>query len=166
MSGENVTPMISAASMQEACEAVMATMTFKDAAAAIDFYTEVFGFKEGFRITDESGRIANCPLSFEGKLFCIQSEYPEIGKLSAETLGGSPVSLTIRVKDARELLTKALAAGCEEVLPLTESFWGELTTTVRDPFGYHVTIAQSVEAVSSQEIIERSKHVFGKAVAA
>ncbi|MFZ5638817.1 MAG: VOC family protein [Pseudomonadota bacterium] len=167
MSSENVTRTTSALAEQAACaDPALTTMTFKDAPAAIDFYTKVLGFEEGFRVADETGRIANCALSFEGRLFCIQSEYPEIGMLSAETLGGSPVTLTIRVKDARDLLRKALAAGCKEILPLKESFWGELTTTIRDPFGYNVTIAQTVEVLSAAEIIERSKRVFARANAA
>ena len=63
-------------------------------------------------------------------------ENPAQSFKSAETLGGSPISLYIYVADADVAFKKAVAAGCTTVMPMTDMFWGDRSGHVKDPFGY------------------------------
>lgn len=139
------------------CEALMAALTVSQPEEAIDFYSRVLGAEEVFRIDDTDGRVAHAAMRVGESVFFISSEYPEIGKVSAETLGGTNVSLTINVPDAEKALEKALSAGCKKLVPLQKQFWGVLNATVVDPFGNHLVLSQTLEVLSSDEIVDRAR---------
>ena len=134
-------------------------VTVKDADKAIEFYKNVLGAEELFRVTDPDGRIPHCGLRMGDTIFSINSEFIEAGKLSAETLGGSPVALNIRVADANMAFKAAIVAGSTKVSAPTETYWGDLTATVKDPFGNLLSFSQNLEALTSEEIIKRAREV-------
>ena len=49
----------------------------KDAARAIAFYSEAFGAREKFRLTEPSGRIGHAELDFNGYTLMLADEFPE-----------------------------------------------------------------------------------------
>jgi PhnB protein len=51
----------------------------RNAAAAIEFYTRVFGARELFRLTEPGGRIGHAELSLGGITLMLADEYPEYG---------------------------------------------------------------------------------------
>src|SRR5260370_17086259 len=73
-------------------------MTFKDAAKAIEFYQRAFGARETFRF-EAGGHIAHAEIAIGDSILMLAEEWPEGARFSAETLGNSPIWLSIRVED-------------------------------------------------------------------
>jgi PhnB protein len=148
------------------CADVAVALTVSNADDAIEFYKRVLGAEELFRVEDPEGRIAHSALRLGTSIFGINSEYPELGRLSAERLGGTPVTLTIQVPDANQVYKTAVRAGCTKVSEPTETFWGDLMASVKDPYGNVLRFAQHLEVLSPAEIVERSRTFFARAKAA
>ena len=79
---------------------------------------------------------------------------------SAETLGGSPVSLHLYVEDVDAAFQRALDAGCEVAAPLMDAFWGDRFGKVKDPFGLQWSLATHKEDLSPEEISKRGAEWF------
>ena len=71
---------------------------------------------------------------------------------SAETLGNSPISLYVYVKDVDAAFKKAVAAGGTEKMPVEDMFWGDRIGALTDPFGYTWMLATHVADLSPEEI--------------
>lgn len=141
-----------------ACEKqVLAKLTVNDAAEAIQFYVDAFDATELFSVKDESQRVGHAVLTIGDAMVLINSEYPDLGMLSATTLGGCSVSISLRVNSAATSLETALNAGCKQLTELEKSIWGDINCTVVDPFGQIWVIAQNVEQVSAEQILERAE---------
>jgi PhnB protein len=109
----------------------------KDAARAIDFYKQAFGALEISRITDDDGRIGHAELLIGGAKVFISDEYPEIGVLSPETVGGSPVMVVLEVENVDALFNQAVTAGASVDRPVMDRFDGALRNgKLIDPFGH------------------------------
>src|SRR6185295_15836091 len=66
-------------------------ITYRDAAAAIDFYKLAFGATELMRLSEPSGKVGHAELQIGEVILMLADEYPDYGMVSAETLGGSPI---------------------------------------------------------------------------
>ena len=51
----------------------------RDAAAAVDFYKQVFGVEERLRLVEPGGRIGHVELAFGEHILMIADEFPELG---------------------------------------------------------------------------------------
>ncbi|MGA2675164.1 MAG: VOC family protein, partial [Terracidiphilus sp.] len=80
--------------------------------------------------------------------------------LTPETLGGSPVTFHLVVKDADAVWAKALAAGAVVTMPLADQFWGDRYGQLRDPFGHNWSIGQPIVKRTHAEIEEAAKTAF------
>lgn len=135
----------------------------KDAASAIAFYAQAFGATETMRLTDPDGGIMNAAFTIGGAPFMISDEFPEMGALSPQSLGGSSVTMNLAVADADALIAQAVAAGAKLVSPATDQFYGYRDGRIEDPFGYTWLIGTRVEEVSPEEMQARATALFGGA---
>ena len=71
---------------------------------------------------------------------------------SAETMGGSPISLYVYVPDVDGAFEQAVKAGGAAVMPVTDMFWGDRCGVLKDPFGYSWMIATHKRDLSEEEI--------------
>src|ERR1700727_128416 len=71
-------------------------LTFKDTAKAIEFYKRALGAKEIMRF-ETGGKIPHADILIGDSSILLSDEWPEGGRLSAETLGFSPVQLSLNV---------------------------------------------------------------------
>lgn len=129
-------------------------LSFKDAARAIEFYKDAFGARETFRF-EAGGQIAQAELAIGESIFMLAEEWPEGGRYSAETLGGSPVWLTIRVEDVDAFAQRATAAGMRVKRPIQDQFYGHRDILLTDPFGYTWNIFTVTEEMSIEEMQRR-----------
>ena len=116
-------------------------LSYRDAAAAIDFYKRAFGATELMRLAEPTGRIGHAELKIGDALFMIADEYPDYGAISAETLGGSPIKLHLYVADVDQFAERALAEGASLVRPIADQFYGDRSGQLKDPFGYTWVVA-------------------------
>jgi PhnB protein len=132
------------------------SLTFKNAARAIEFYQNAFGAKETFRF-EAGGHIAHAEMTIGNSLIMLSEEWPEGGRFSVETLGKSPISLVIRVSDVDSFAEHAIAAGAKVIRPLKDQFYGHRDVTFVDPFGYNWTAVTVKEEMSVEEMHRRMK---------
>lgn len=132
----------------------------RNAAKAIDFYKEVFGVTEKLRLVEPSGRVGHCELEFGGATLMISEEYPEMGILGPESVGGTSVGIHLHVDDADATMRRAVEAGAKVTRPAQDHFYGERSGAVRDPFGHEWLIGHDIEDVSPEEMQRRYDEVM------
>src|SRR5207248_756319 len=76
---------------------------------------------------------------------------------SAESFGGSPVSLNVYLPDADAAYKKAVAAGAKAVKPPEDAFWGDRYGVVKDPFGYAWGLLTHVRDVPHDEMCKAAR---------
>src|SRR3989338_363081 len=94
----------------EGYHAVTTSFTFKDSQKAIDFYKKAFSGKVLDLMKRPDGRgIMHATMRIGDSIVMMGDEGPQCR--SAETLGGSPISLYLYVSDADAAFKQAVAAG-------------------------------------------------------
>jgi PhnB protein len=125
------------------------------AAAAIDFYTSVFGGVERMRMPAPDGRIGHAEVQIGKGVVMLADEWPGMGARSPKTVGGTPVMLMVYVEDVDDVVAKAVAAGAKELRPVENRFYGDRSGEIEDPFGHRWTVATHVEDVAPDEMKRR-----------
>jgi PhnB protein len=128
----------------------------KDAAKAIEFYKKAFGAAETTRMTQPDGRIGHAEIKIGDSPILLADEFPEMGARSPQSLGGSPVSILLYVKDVDALTSQAITAGAKVVRPVKDQFYGDRSGSLEDPFGHQWHIATHVEDVPPEEMKKRA----------
>ncbi|MGI9524556.1 MAG: VOC family protein [Hyphomicrobiaceae bacterium] len=106
---------------------------------AIAWYERVFGAQETrTRVVAPDGTCMNAEIEIGGTRLMLADETPSIGSISPAKLGGTSVVFNLHVTDVDAVFDAALAAGGEEIYPLSDQFYGDRAGRVRDPFG-HIT---------------------------
>jgi len=131
-------------------------LTFKDAAKAIEFYEQAFGAKETMRF-ETGGSIPHAEIVIGDSSITLSEEWPEGGRFSAETLGSSPVQMSLFVADVDSFAKRAVAAGLKTIRPIQDQFYGRREGSFVDPFGYTWNISTVKEEMSLEEMHRRMK---------
>lgn len=126
----------------------------RDASHAVEFYKNALGAEVLHAMKSPDGRLMHGCLNVNGVPIFVVDEMPEHGVLSPLSLGGSPVSLYLRVPDCDAVYARAVAAGCEVKTPLQDMFWGDRYGLVVDPYGHKWEIATTLRNVSDDELRE------------
>ncbi len=136
----------------EGCHNLIPYLTCKDAAAAIDFYVTAFGAQEQSRILTNSGQILHAALKIGDAMLMMTEEEPEWGNLGPITMGGSPVGIHLYCEDVNAAWEQAVAAGCEVIMTLDDTFWGERFGILKDPFGHRWSLSMCIKKLDAAEI--------------
>jgi PhnB protein len=131
-------------------------LAFRDPAKAIEFYKRALGAKETFRF-EVGGTIPHAELTLGESVIDVTGEWPEGGRFSAETLGGSPISISLQVEDVDRFAEHAVAAGMKLVREPRDQFYGHRDATLEDPFGYSWGVFTVKEEMSVEEMHRRMK---------
>lgn len=135
--------------------AVTPYLIIKGAAQALDFYQRVFGARERMRLPGPGGAVMHAEMEIGGSVIMLGDECPQMGAVSPQALGGTPVSVHLYVLDADAMFAAAVAAGAKCEQPVENKFYGDRSGTLLDPFGHRWTLATHVEDVSPEEIGRR-----------
>jgi PhnB protein len=127
----------------------------RGAAAAIDFYKQVFGAVEVMRMPQPDGRIGHAEIKFGDSYVMLADEHPEMKIVGPKTLGNSSVGLLLYVDDVDKTVERALALGSTVIKPVGDQFYGDRTGTIEDPFGHKWTVACHIEDVTPEEMQRR-----------
>lgn len=116
------------------------TLRYKDAAAAVDWLCEAFGFEKHLVIPDEDGTITHAQLVFgNGMVMLGSARDDEFGKLQQPPSSMSSVvsqSPYIIVEDVDKHYARAIASGAEVVIPIKDEDYGGRDYSCRDPEGF------------------------------
>ncbi len=134
-------------------------LAFKNAPKAMEFYKKAFGAKETFRFENEYG-FGHGEVTIGDSVVMFAEEWAEGGRYSAETLGQSPVSMSIQVPDVDAFVEHAVAAGATLKTPVSDQFYGYRDGVLLDPFGYSWTIYTVKEEMSVEEMQRRGREAM------
>ena len=126
-----------------------------DAAGAIEFYRKAFRAKEIMRM-EHHGKIGHAEIQIGNSRIMLADEFPDMGARSPKSIGGSPVSIHLYVKDADKMFNKAVKAGAKVHQPIEDKFYGDRTGSVEDPYGHVWHVATHKEDLSLEEINSRA----------
>ncbi len=111
-------------------------LTVRDAAQAIDFYKRAFGAREVMRMASPDGKVMHAELKIGDSLFFLGDEFPESGCRSPQSLGGTSGSLHVYVPNVDATFKRAVDAGAQARMPVSDMFWGDRYAKVADPCGH------------------------------
>ncbi len=124
------------------------------AAAAIDFYKQVFDARELDRYIDKKlgDRIVHATIKIGDSEISLADQHRDSKNDAPTALGGSPVHLTLQVDDAHAVGARMVAAGASVVYPIQDQFYGDRQGRLRDPFGHVWVITQRIKEMTAEEI--------------
>ena len=133
------------------------------AAAAIAFYSEVFGARERMRMPGPGpgDTIAHAELEIGDSVLMLSDEFPELGFRSARSVGGTPVTLSLYVEDVDDVFERAVEAGAIAERAVENQFYGDRSGQFQDPFGHRWSVASHVEDVAPEEMARRAAEMGG-----
>lgn len=143
----------------EGFQSVTPNLTFKDTKMALEFYEKALGATvlEVLPMPDGNGTM-HATMKIGNSILMMGDEMPNCP--SAETLGGSSISLFVYVPDVDTSFKQAIAAGAVETMPVMDMFWGDRCGNFTDPFGYSWMIGTHVRDMTPEEIQEGAKAFF------
>ena len=125
----------------------------RDAPKAIDFYKRAFGAEVvDLMYGPDDKTIWHARLRIGNSNLFLAEEGTAQGYRSPQTLGGSPASIQMYVEDAPAAFKRAVDAGAKVLMPLEETFWGDLYGQLVDPFGFRWAVAQRLHDLNEEEL--------------
>jgi uncharacterized glyoxalase superfamily protein PhnB len=113
-------------------------LRYQDAPKAIDWLCRAFGFERHLVVPGEGNSIAHAQLRFGNGMIMLGSAgkhggaYEDVVKPPAQAGGVSTLGLYVIVDDVDAHHARAVAAGAEIVLPVTDQDYGGRDYTCRD----------------------------------
>jgi PhnB protein len=136
-------------------------LSIDGAAAAIDFYSKVFGATERVRMPDPDGRIGHAELQLGDSLIMLADEYPEMGIRGPKAVGGTPVTISVYVEDVDGVFDRAVELGAKPLRQVQDEFYGDRSGQFEDPFGHRWSVASHIEDVPPDEMAKRAAEAAG-----
>jgi PhnB protein len=136
----------------EGTPAVMPYLHYEDATAALEFLTGAFGFRERFRMDDESGRVTHAEVE-TGDKGVVMLGAPGEGFKNPKNLGAkATASIYVYVDDVDAHYARAKEAGATILREPQDQFYGDRNYGVADPEGHEWYFGTHVRDVSEEEM--------------
>jgi uncharacterized glyoxalase superfamily protein PhnB len=136
-------------------------LSVEGAAAYIEFLKKAFDAVEISRSPGPGGKLMHAMVKIGDSFMMFADDFTAEFHMPPMVRGNLPFVLNHYVPDADATWAKAVAAGCEVKMPLSDQFWGDRYGHLRDPFGFTWAIASRIEDLTPQEMQERGAKAFG-----
>ena len=136
------------------------SLTVKDAASALEFYTQAFGAEELLRMPTPEGGVAHAEFMIGNSRIYMSDEFAEWHAFAMPEGSTSSCLFSIMTEDCESSCNRAVEAGAELLSAPETYFWGTKTALVKDPFGYRWALNQKIEDVSPEELEKRAQEFF------
>lgn len=134
---------------------ISSCLSYRDAAAAIDWLCKAFGFEVRLKVEGEGGTIEHSELTYGEGLIMVGSERKDVqsrfgtAMLSPLSAGGVTQSLMLYVDDVDAHCERARAAGARIVSEPTvhdygDDYWADRSYGALDPEGHMWWISQRI----------------------
>jgi PhnB protein len=123
-----------------------------DALKAIEFYKRAFGAVEGGIMLTTDGKLMHGQIRIGDSSLMLMEENKQWECIGPNSLGGTPVTIHLYVKDCDAVYAKAVAEGATSKMAPADMFWGDRYSVVTDPFGHCWSIATHTRDVSMEEM--------------
>jgi uncharacterized glyoxalase superfamily protein PhnB len=127
-------------------------LTVRNAVRAIEFYKQAFGAQERGVAKGPDGKVMHAELKIGDSVIMLSDEFPEFGSLSPQSVGGSPMGLHIYIENVDAAFDRAVKAGAQVEMPVSDQFWGDRYGKLKDPFGHKWSIATHIKDMSADEM--------------
>jgi PhnB protein len=136
-------------------------LVVRNAPQAIEFYKKALGAEERFRMHGPDGKtIVHADLKIGDSIFMLAEESTEMKSHSPESVGGSPISIYLYVKDVDSIFNQAVSAGATVLNPVKDQFYGDRSGYLKDPFGHLWSIATHKKDLSPDELRKAAEAFF------
>ena len=142
--------------------AVSVMLTVSDIPAAVKFYQKAFGFAKRGVMNGPDGKPIHAELTLRGTTLMLGPEFPEMGKRSAKTLGGSPASLFVYSENVDKTVAKATSLGATAEGPVMDMFWGDRCGKLVDPDGNSWMVGTHKSEPTMKEMKKKMMEQFGQ----
>lgn len=124
---------------------------------AINFYQNAFGAELlGPIAFDSSGEgVMHAMMKIGDSCLMLSDSWPDSEEQGPQSY--TSVGLFLYVKDCDALFDRALKAGCEVIMPMTDVFWGDRMGKLKDPYGHAWAIATHKLVMTKDEIYQGMK---------
>ena len=123
---------------------IIPSLRYRNAPAAIEWLSRVFGFQKNLVVPDDSGGIAHAQLSFADGMMMLGSvrdnEWGRFIKQPDEIGSAATQSIYLVVPDADVIYERAKNAGAEILIPVRDEEYGGRSFSCRDLEGHLWTI--------------------------
>lgn len=132
-------------------------LIINQAAKAISFYMKAFNAKEIARIEYPKGRIRYAELKIGDSKIMLTEASSIRNMYSPQHLHGSPVFISLYVKDVDAMVKRAVAAGAKLLQPVENMYYGgDRSADLEDPYGHKWFISTRIEKISMAQIRKRA----------
>ncbi|PWB34168.1 glyoxalase [Pseudomonas sp. SDI] len=136
-------------------------LCIQDAHKAIDFYKAAFGAVEMFRLDGPDGRVGHAELKIGDSTLMLAEPCDQGGQIASQAQkDGVAVGLHLYVDDADAVYAQALKAGARSLRAPQDQFYGDRSSSVKDPYGNLWYISTHIEDLSPEEIRTRAAAMF------
>ena len=140
-------------SIPDGFHTVTVYLSVEGAVRAIEFYAKAFGAKERMRLATPDGRIAHAEIAIGDSIVMLTDAIRE---------PVTSASIYLYVDNVDAVYERAIAAGAEARMPVTDMFWGDRYCKMTDPFGHEWSIATHVQDLSPEQIATAQEAFFAQ----
>lgn len=124
---------------------VSISLTAKEGAKALDFYTRAFDAETVMRMDTPGGGLAHAEFKLGQTNIYLSDEAEEYNAKALPEGQMSPCLFSVRTEDCDKAYAKALAAGAKSLIEPRDNPWGSRGAMVLDPFGYRWGLSQELK---------------------
>ena len=147
--------------MEQKTEPTVAlSLTVKDAASALNFYSAALGAVEVFPMPAPDGGVAHAEFMVGNTRIYISDEAEEWHAFAMPEGTTASCLFSIMTEDCDSAYHRAIEAGAQSLSEPENKFWGTRSALIRDPFGYRWSFNQMVEDLSPEEMAQRAQAFF------
>ena len=147
--------------MEQKTEPTVAlSLTVKDTASALNFYSTALGAVEVFRMPAPDGGVAHAEFMVGNTRIYISDEAEEWHAFAMPEGTTASCLFSIMTEDCDSAFHRAIEAGAQSLSEPENKFWGTRSALIKDPFGYRWSFNQMVEELSPEEMAERAQAFF------
>eukprot|EP01006_Ploeotia_vitrea_P060515 TRINITY_DN76045_c0_g1_i1.p2 TRINITY_DN76045_c0_g1~~TRINITY_DN76045_c0_g1_i1.p2 ORF type:complete len:160 (+),score=47.16 TRINITY_DN76045_c0_g1_i1:74-553(+) len=140
-------------------------LTSPDGEKQLQWLVKVFGAEvERKQTTEDKSKIVHCTVKIGEAQLMFADDFPDQREskkaATPAAFGGSPISLSLHVKDAGAVWKTAMDNGAVEQMKLEVQFWGDKYGKFKDPFGFEWQISETVKKVEQEELDKACAEAF------
>ncbi len=134
-----------------------------DAEKAMQFYKKVFGAKEMMRM-EHNGKIGHAELKIgDTKVMLADASCGKPNEDHPNHSVGTSVTIHLYVKNADDVVDRAVAAGAKLLNPVEDRFYGDRNGMIQDPYGFYWCVSSRVMNLSPAKMRKRAVEFYKEA---